>query len=37
VTIGQKLKGFVRALRPDGKIDLSLDQAGYQGCLKLRS
>jgi predicted RNA-binding protein (virulence factor B family) len=30
VAIGQKLKGFVRALRPDGKIDLSLDQAGYQ-------
>ena len=29
VEIGQKLKGFVRALRPDGKIDLSLDQAGY--------
>jgi len=30
VAIGQKLKGFVRAVRPDGKIDLSLDQAGYQ-------
>jgi predicted RNA-binding protein (virulence factor B family) len=30
VAIGQKLKGFVRALRPDGKIDLSLDQAGYR-------
>jgi uncharacterized protein len=30
VKIGQRLKGFVRALRPDGKIDLSLDQAGYQ-------
>jgi predicted RNA-binding protein (virulence factor B family) len=30
VAVGQKLKGFVRALRPDGKIDLSLDQAGYQ-------
>jgi predicted RNA-binding protein (virulence factor B family) len=29
VAIGQKLNGFVRALRPDGKIDLSLDQAGY--------
>jgi uncharacterized protein len=26
----QKLKGFVRELRPDGKLDLSLDQAGYQ-------
>jgi hypothetical protein len=30
VAIGQKFKGFVRALRPDGKIDLSLHQAGYQ-------
>jgi predicted RNA-binding protein (virulence factor B family) len=30
VAIGQKLKGFVRTLRPDGKIDLSLDQAGYR-------
>jgi len=30
VAVGQKLKGFVRALRPDGTIDLSLDQAGYR-------
>lgn len=30
VTIGQKLKGFVRGIRPDGKIDLSLDQPGYR-------
>jgi predicted RNA-binding protein (virulence factor B family) len=30
VTVGQKLKGFVRTQRPDGKIDLSLDQAGYR-------
>lgn len=30
ISIGQTLKGFVRAVRPDGKIDLSLDQAGYQ-------
>lgn len=27
---GQKLKGFVSAIRPGGKIDLSLDAAGYQ-------
>jgi predicted RNA-binding protein (virulence factor B family) len=27
---GQKLKGFVRAIRPGGKIDLSLDASGYQ-------
>jgi uncharacterized protein len=30
VRVGQKLKGFVRAVRPDGKIDLGLDQAGYR-------
>ncbi len=30
VAIGQKLKGFVRALRPDGKLDLSLNEAGYR-------
>jgi uncharacterized protein len=30
VAIGQKCMGFVRTLRPDGKIDLSLDQAGYR-------
>jgi len=30
VAIGQKCKGFVRTQRPDGKIDLSLDQAGYR-------
>lgn len=28
--VGQKLKGFVRAVRPGGKIDLSLDASGYQ-------
>jgi predicted RNA-binding protein (virulence factor B family) len=27
---GQKLKGFVRAIRPDGKIDLRLDASGYK-------
>jgi hypothetical protein len=27
---GQKLKGFVRTVRSGGKIDLSLDAAGYQ-------
>jgi uncharacterized protein len=30
VKIGQRLNGFVRALRPDGKMDLSLEQAGYR-------
>ena len=28
--IGQKLKGFVRIVRPGGKIDLSLDASGYK-------
>ena len=28
--VGQKLGGFIRAIRPDGKIDLSLDAAGYK-------
>lgn len=28
--IGQKVKGFVRAVRPDGKIDLRLDASGYK-------
>jgi predicted RNA-binding protein (virulence factor B family) len=27
---GQRLKGFVRTVRPGGKIDLSLDASGYQ-------
>jgi hypothetical protein len=27
---GQKLKGFIRALRPGGKLDLSLDDTGYK-------
>ena len=30
VAVGQQLKGFVRVLRPDGKIDLVLDQPGYR-------
>lgn len=28
--VGQKLKGFVSAVHPSGKIDLSLDASGYQ-------
>jgi hypothetical protein len=27
---GQQLKGFVRTVRPNGKIDLSLDASGYK-------
>ena len=30
LTAGQPLEGFVRAVRPDGKIDVSLDRAGYR-------
>ena len=30
LVVGQKLKGFVRAIREGGKLDLSLDAAGYQ-------
>jgi predicted RNA-binding protein (virulence factor B family) len=30
VAIGQTIKGFVRTVRPDGKIDLSLEQPGYR-------
>ena len=29
LTIGQALRGFIRTLRPDGKIDLGLDPAGH--------
>jgi predicted RNA-binding protein (virulence factor B family) len=32
---GQKLRGFVRALRPGGKIDLALDASGYQRVVSL--
>lgn len=27
---GQKTKGYIKSLRPDGKIDLSLQKAGYK-------
>jgi predicted RNA-binding protein (virulence factor B family) len=27
---GQKIKGFVRSVRPGGKVDLSLDASGYK-------
>jgi predicted RNA-binding protein (virulence factor B family) len=29
LTIGQNLTGYVQTVRPDGKLDLSLDPAGY--------
>jgi len=33
---GQRLKGYVRKLREDGKIDLTLDAAGYKRVLPLK-
>jgi predicted RNA-binding protein (virulence factor B family) len=30
LTAGQPIEGFVRAVRPDGKIDVALDRAGYR-------
>jgi uncharacterized protein len=30
LTLGQKLDGFVRLIRPDGKLDLGLDPTGYR-------
>ncbi len=33
--VGQRLQGFVRTIHPNGKIDLSLDAAGYKRVAKL--
>ena len=33
--IGERLQGFVRAIHPNGKIDLSLDASGYKRVAKL--
>lgn len=35
--IGQKIKGFVRAIRDNGKIDLRLDSSGYKRILPLQT
>jgi predicted RNA-binding protein (virulence factor B family) len=34
--VGQRVKGFVRGIRPGGKIDLSLDAAGYKRVAPLK-
>jgi len=34
--IGQKLKGFIRSIRPGGQIDLSLDASGYRRVASLQ-
>lgn len=36
LTVGQRMKGYVRVVRPDGKLDLSLDRAGYQRVVPLK-
>jgi len=36
IHIGQALKGFIRAIRPAGQIDLSLDQSGYKRVVPLK-
>ncbi|HEX3628661.1 MAG TPA: S1-like domain-containing RNA-binding protein [Verrucomicrobiae bacterium] len=36
LTVGQRMKGFVRVVREDGKLDLSLDPEGYQRVLPLK-
>lgn len=30
LAVGQRFDGFVRSVRPDGKVDLGLDRAGYR-------
>ena len=35
--VGQTLRGFVRNVRPDRKIDLSLDASGYKRVAGLRN
>ena len=32
---GQRLEGYIREIRPDGKIDLALDRAGYRRVVPL--
>lgn len=34
--VGQRVKGFVRTVRPNGKLDLSLDPSGYKRVAPLR-
>ena len=36
LTVGQKLKGYIRAVRPDGRLDVSLDRSGYQRVTPLK-
>lgn len=36
IEIGQQLDGYIRAVRPEGKIDLSLNPSGYQRVAPLK-
>ena len=36
LAIGQRIKGFVRTVRPGGKLDLSLDASGYKRVAPLK-
>jgi predicted RNA-binding protein (virulence factor B family) len=36
LTIGQRMQGYVRVVREDGKLDLTLDQAGYSRVMPLK-
>ena len=36
LNVGDKLKGYVRAIRPGGKIDLALDASGYKRVASLQ-
>ena len=36
LSTGQKLDGYIRAVRPDGKIDLSINPAGYRRVAPLK-
>ena len=36
LAIGQRIKGFVRTVRPGGKLDLSLDPSGYKRVAPLK-
>ena len=32
LAIGEVVQGYIKKIREDGKIDLSLQQSGYKGC-----
>jgi predicted RNA-binding protein (virulence factor B family) len=34
--VGEKIKGFIRTVREDGKLDLTLDKSGYQRVIPLK-